>query len=338
MEKFKYYLIYSIFLFLVTFILLEIGISALNLAPKLMPLNLSSFRFSQNPKIGYELIPHYTGEKNQGLLDFSGYYVDISNSNGFRDIERPIERNPGKQRVVVLGDSIVQGYFVKNYQDRFVNILENKFPNSEFINMGVSGYNSLQEVEMFREKGLTYKPDLLILSYCLNDDESVNKWVYPNLKYLHKNKNEIDISTFDSGVPIWAKSGLYRLLRYKIFAKQQRHEEEENKFMTMVETEDDSLSELVQMAKENKFQIAIVIFPVFDDLLNYQYLDKHKRIREIANKHSIINLDLLPHFQSCQNQIKKPLFEDFYHPNVEGHKCAADAIEKFLITNNLLTN
>jgi len=154
MKKIKFYFLYSLFLLITIFLLLEIGIAALNLAPKLMPLHLSSFRFSENPKIGYELIPHYTNEENTAITELSGYAIDISNSNGFRDIERNVARTPGKSRVVALGDSITHGYFVKDYRDRYTDRLQEIYPNSEFINVGVSGYNTMQEVALFRERGI----------------------------------------------------------------------------------------------------------------------------------------------------------------------------------------
>jgi len=32
--------------------------------------------------------------------------------------------------------------------------LQEIYPNSEFINVGVSGYNTMQEVALFRERGI----------------------------------------------------------------------------------------------------------------------------------------------------------------------------------------
>ena len=41
--------------------------------------------------------------------------------------------------------------------------------NTEVLNFGVSGYNTQQEVETLREKGLRYSPDLVVLAVCVND-------------------------------------------------------------------------------------------------------------------------------------------------------------------------
>jgi hypothetical protein len=50
----------------------------------------------------------------------------------------------------------------------------------EVFNMGVQGYNSIQELEFLKYKGLKYKPDLVILYYCFNDPD------YPEY-YFRKN-------------------------------------------------------------------------------------------------------------------------------------------------------
>ncbi|WCL49716.1 SGNH/GDSL hydrolase family protein [Leptospira sp. GIMC2001] len=305
------------------------------MAPKLMPLHLSSFRFSNNPKIGYELIPHYTEEKNTAITELSGYAIDISNSNGFRDIERKVEKTPGISRVVALGDSITHGYFVKDYRERYTDRLQEMFPKSEFINLGVSGYNTMQEVALFRERGLMYKPDLVTIGYCLNDDEGANINIYLSLKYmLKKHGNVVDTSALKESNPILANSSLYRLLRYKVFNNQVI--EAENEYMTKTETEDEALKELQELAKKHNFKVAMFIFPIFDDLVNYKYQAKHNRIMKIAKSNSIPALDLLPSFQECYKKEKGSIIADHFHPSGAGHKCAADSIKTFILQNKLL--
>jgi hypothetical protein len=46
--------------------------------------------------------------------------------------------------------------------------------------MGTEGYNSIQELELLRTKGLKYNPDLVVIYYCLNDPD------YPEY-YFKKN-------------------------------------------------------------------------------------------------------------------------------------------------------
>ena len=50
----------------------------------------------------------------------------------------------------------------------------------EVLNMGVEGYNSIQELEVLKVKTIKYNPDLVIVYYCLNDPD------YPEY-YFKKN-------------------------------------------------------------------------------------------------------------------------------------------------------
>lgn len=89
------------------------------------------------------------------------------NAKGFRGPEFPFEKGE-KFRAIVLGDSFVWGYGVA-YEDTFVARLAQTFPNSEFVNMGVSGYSLDQELLLFREEGRKYKPDVVIVVVAAND-------------------------------------------------------------------------------------------------------------------------------------------------------------------------
>jgi lysophospholipase L1-like esterase len=104
------------------------------------------------------------------MIDFEGK----ANSLGFRDREHAVAKPAGVYRILVLGDSIVQGLSVANREDLFTSVLERELDADapgrfEVLNFGVSGYNTQQEVETLRDKGLRYSPDLVVLAYCLND-------------------------------------------------------------------------------------------------------------------------------------------------------------------------
>ncbi len=60
---------------------------------------------------------------------FKRYWLPI-NSLGYRDIEYTKDNLKGKRIVFVVGDSFVAGQGIKNYKDRFSNILQEKLGKS----------------------------------------------------------------------------------------------------------------------------------------------------------------------------------------------------------------
>lgn len=124
---------------------------------------------SSNKNIIYELKP---------LLDV--YFVGAptqTNSLGFRDNDHEYEKREGVVRIVGLGDSVMFGQGVPQNKD-YLSVLETYLNDNcsegsgliwEVINMAVPGYNTVMEVETLKDKGLAYKPDVVILGYVGND-------------------------------------------------------------------------------------------------------------------------------------------------------------------------
>lgn len=168
-------LVLSLASLLVALLAAELLIRVAGAAPEVSVIRKGRFQLSRNPKIGYEPVPdlRYEGE-DLSFFDYQG----ASNSAGFRDVEHAVAKPSGVYRVVVLGDSIAAGLRVERYEDTFPAILEKLLRerglNAEVINLAVSGYNTQQEVELFKEKGLRYRPDLVLVAYSLTDRERVD--------------------------------------------------------------------------------------------------------------------------------------------------------------------
>lgn len=122
------------------------------------------FRESDDPELIYEPTP---GAVGYGQRD----YVRI-NSAGFRDDEYELEKPPGTERIVVLGDSISFAIGLRS-EERFSELLEADLAQGEaaveVLNLGVSGYDTLQEIAFLRRVGLAYDPDLVVVTFCVND-------------------------------------------------------------------------------------------------------------------------------------------------------------------------
>ncbi len=92
------------------------------------------------------------------------------NSLGFRDVEWTDEMVAGKTKVMVVGDSFVHGDGIEYPQDRFSNRLGQKLGDDYVVfNVGRGGTNTKHHIEY--ALGYPYSPDILVLSYVINDIE-----------------------------------------------------------------------------------------------------------------------------------------------------------------------
>lgn len=109
---------------------------------------------------------------SKGRFDSHGFNtaVDI-NSQGFRGPEYETERELGKLRIAVIGDSFVWGFGVE-HDEVFTSIMQKKCPELDILNFGVSGYSTDQELLLYNDISDQYMPDIVILVVAGNDFES----------------------------------------------------------------------------------------------------------------------------------------------------------------------
>ena len=137
------------------------------------------FLIEPHPFFGWAHIP---GKK--GIWRASEFRTKIEiNSKGLRDKEYPYAKPPGTYRILVLGDSFVEAVQVP-LQDCFSEVLERTLNEQakkaklyEVINAGVLGYGTDQELLFFRQEGVHYDPDLVLLCFWIVNDASDNSYV-----------------------------------------------------------------------------------------------------------------------------------------------------------------
>ncbi|MEW5960199.1 MAG: hypothetical protein AB1801_20945 [Chloroflexota bacterium] len=100
------------------------------------------------------------------------YYRGAFNSFGYRDQEWTPEKIAGKTKVMVVGDSFVEGVGIKNAADRFPDALGRLLgPDYVVFNLGRRGADTGQEVQDILN--YPYPPDILVLSYFVNDIDGI---------------------------------------------------------------------------------------------------------------------------------------------------------------------
>jgi hypothetical protein len=107
-------------------------------------------------------------------------YVRI-NSAGLRDREHEKAKPKGTLRIAVVGDSYAEALQVAQ-EKAFWSIAERRLQECgafdgrpvEFINFGVSGYGTAQELITLRQKVWDYSPDIVLLAVTTNNDITDN--------------------------------------------------------------------------------------------------------------------------------------------------------------------
>lgn len=124
-------------------------------------------RLSRNKKLVYELFPNLDMEFGHRTLK--------TNHAGMRESrDYEVAKPADMLRIVGLGDSGMFGWNVDQDQD-YLSVLEERLQQEggglryEVLNLAVPGYNSYQELEMLRDRGLAFRPDVVIVGWCDND-------------------------------------------------------------------------------------------------------------------------------------------------------------------------
>ena len=88
-----------------------------------------------------------------------------TNSQGLRGKkEFPFAKNNEKLRILILGDSFTFGDEVSD-DETYSYYLQTMLPHTEVINMGVHGYGHDQMLLLFKEEGVKYHPDIVVLGF-----------------------------------------------------------------------------------------------------------------------------------------------------------------------------
>lgn len=242
------------------------------------------------------------------------------NKDGLRDRDYPVERTAAR-RYVFLGDSLTMGWGVKA-EESFAKRLEAKLAAqgpTEVLNFGHGNYNTVQEVNLFLEKGLKYKPDAVVLFYFINDAEptpAVSRWeALGNSRFV----------TF-----FWSriKSLLSRLDEQKSFQGYYAGLYADNQ--PGWKAARDALLLLKRTTAERGIDLKVVILPELHDPAHYPFAAEHAKLREFLARNGIAAMDITPAFKDAGDPHGLWVAQDDAHPNSRAHGIIADATFDFI--------
>jgi len=251
---------------------------------------------------------------------FNSLFSKISmddNSKGFRDIEPVFSDKP---RIMFIGDSFVWGYDVQA-PDRFTDKLRARHPEWSIYNCGVSGYGTDQEYLLLKQRFDDYKPRLVFLVFCTeNDDEnncsnnSEGTYFKPYFTVgrkglvLHGIPVPPSERVFCLQHPLLFKSYLARLVlrAYENLLAPNPHPAQMPTFPLIAAMQDFSKS------KGATFAVALTA--------------RYPKLEQFLQENHVPFLDL----SGCER------FREHDHWNSQGHTHVCDRIEEFLLAGKLI--
>jgi len=309
--------------------------------------------------VRYSNVPYSNlGTRNWVIYDAElGYRLNPGqrgiNSLSLREREVTIPKPHGLYRVVVLGDSIPwdRGGFVELMSARRADQ-----PQFEIINASVPGYTSYQELVFFKRYLLNAEPDVVIWSYCLNDNHKFLSQFDEKGRMLLTPEAEETLTIHNKWEFLVSHSYLLSSLWFRIVALRQQYRNQNRSEFVWEKLADFNVawkevywssyekyvSEMLHVLNERNAKLAIVVFPFEPqlnyrhDASNYDYAVKPQRILHgICEKYHIPCLDLYPTFSAAYDEGQK-FYRDGIHLNNAGHHLTASTIERFLTANDLL--
>ena len=277
-------------------------------------------RISPIPGMGHEHIPNRSAK-------LMGVQVDI-NPQGLRDHTYPLAKEDGTYRILVLGDSMTFGWggnFENTYPKTLERTLNEKRPKIktrskpikkyEVINTGVGNYNTVQEFTYFRERGIKYDPDMVLLGFYLNDAEETPVRVGG---FIRENSYAFILLGQSWDVVM---RGLNRRKPYEQYYLD-LYSDTAKGWIACKE----ALQDLVALCKKNNIDLRIMIIPeLHSPNENYRFGKVHSLVSEVGKRSGTPVFDLLPAFQGVDPPSLWVTRGD-PHPSDKAHDIIAQAI------------
>jgi lysophospholipase L1-like esterase len=263
--------------------------------------------------LGYEWVPN----SKRGWMNI--------NSLGMLDRERQKYKPKDIYRIICLGDSTTANSDYVRILEKLLNKNEGR-EKFEVWNCAVTGYNIIQYCRALEEKWLKYKPDMIIIGFCLNDFDTTPLAVRENnhvVGYFPRKEILPTVSPF-----LLKHSGLYRFIVMRLFFSKSYDYSKE-----IIKTGRYYLQEIKEVLSTKRIRFVIVILGLterFEDC-PLMWKSNYNQIKEIINDYNIESLDMVSIFQRSNPESLR--LHDELHFNEKGSQIVAEAIYVYLKQN-----
>ena len=263
---------------------------------------------------------------------YSGRVVYHYNGAGFRDAEHAVQKPAGVKRILVLGDSVSEGYGVES-PDVFARVLQSRLGDGyEVINIAAGGLNTPQEIHLLEQVGAKYRPDVVVLNFVLNDVDFYTRFD-PAQTAAERGDSRISLlnvrippqvkRALKSSAVIYFLNGRVQNLHGSVsdgdyYDKIWASEENRRKVT-------DGFARLAELRRVHHFETLVMIWPLITDYRSYRFDAIHAWVAEQATKRDLAVIDLLGRFSTEPYRTLRLSAEDSVHPNGRGHRLGAEA-------------
>lgn len=304
--------------------LLEVGLRLLGYrgAPESI---IKNMMLVDDPVLDWRYVPNSHFQEGNVVYQY--------NERGFRGENHVFEKSPGTIRVVVLGDSVTDGYGVQ-WSEGFVAAVQYGLGNGyEVINLGMGGINTPQEIHLLEKIGIKFAPDYAVVNFILNDGD-----FYSSLTAARRADDTVQNKIGVLGLQVspalkrWLKSSAFiYFVKVRLedllgrFSGAQNHDyymelwkNEQNKKKIS-----EAFDKLSALSQQHGFQVVVLIWPLLIDYQDYRFGFVHEWVADAAKTRGFTALDLLPVFSASFYRNLQVSSEDHVHPNAAGHELAA---------------
>ncbi len=303
------------------------------------------------------------------------YHLNVAvstNALGLRNPEVSAEKRPGCYRIVALGDSHTFGFGVEEHET-WPRLLERKLRERwpgrpgrpgrdlEVINAGVQALAVEQEIQLFKDKLLAVKPDLVLLAYYWNDmpiqGDPAEPWpdaeeMIPLSMRDKAPSGQANAAQQPPGLVDWAK-GLVRK-SYLVYYVVQKAPGLQMKLQPTIETKwkrailtgeqssridaswrfvEKQLVELKTLSKEHGFDVAVLVIPFFEQMTSTGYDEAAYQtvLERIGQRRDIPVINPLAAIQASRPSYPKCFIPFDGHPNGLIYEIVADEAASYLL-------
>jgi hypothetical protein len=252
------------------------------------------------------------------------------NAAGYRDLERAVPPPPGVRRVVVLGDSFAWGAGIE-FEDALPQRLERGLNRRrqerwEVVSLALPGMNTVDHAAQAEQEAFTYRPDVVLLAFVLNDSEDAAAaearraadWV---------EARQAPRSPLD-------RSALLRWVRLRVWATRENRRRVQG-YLSMYADDApgwraarQALDTIGGACRAQGVPLLVAIFPLFGNPLDerYPFAGVHARVAEAAGRAGARVVDLLPAYRGLRWDLLVVDGANDEHPNEIAHRIAANVL------------
>ena len=282
--------------------------------------------------IEYSMIPNK--KRKNKIPNKQGVTWDYTiNSDGYRGKDIPHKKGNNIKRILFLGDSYTFGWGINDdetYPAQLEVILNERNLNTivESVNLGVPGYNTVQEYGVLIDKADLYDPDIIVLGYIMNDAEPQFSVIEdPEKAYKYANSWLLECMMWHLNRILFSKRPLFN-------AKIQRHnfnyvEGFQPNSLKWKESKE-ALRKISLFCKSRKIPVLVAIFPDFTRNFDsfYPFKTIHEQVSLWCSELAIDEVDLYQYVDGLNH--KDFWIEGEGHPNAKEHKRIAEILSVYI--------